>query len=511
MTGQDADLNAPAHGRDRMHVEMPGFSREVAFGALWSHAALLAGKLIVFVNTIVLARLLMPDDFGLVAISLILLAYLEAVAGMGCGAAVVWRPGDPERTAAVSLSIGLAGAMLAGLVTFAAAPLFASFFNDVRIADIVRILSVCFLLSSPASIFSGLMQRRMAFGRRAISEIVKALVKGTVGIALAAAGFGAWSLVYGHIAGLVVGLILLWRMSGWRPRLSLDRDILPDTLKYGSLIALIELLGMAIKNSDYLVIAHLFDSAELGVYVLGFALIDQAVISICWAASQALFPAYSLIQLDRDALRRTYQSSLAGIAAVTFPAAAGIGLVAAPAVQLFYGEKWIAAVPVIHVLVLYAMISVLSFNLGDIYKATGRPHVLTLISIANLLLAAPIFLFAARWGIVGVAAGQVAVATIVAVINWVVAGRLVRIGIDTLFRAVRAPLAGTVLMILCCLMVNRFSSGASVSQRLTALILAGVISYGIALRLVAPQLVAQAIALAFAGGRPITLPSNTLK
>jgi len=500
----------PAADSDPALAEISSFHRRVAFGAIWSHVSLLAGKLIVFVNTIVLARLLVPEDFGLVAISLIVLAYLEAVAGLGSGAAVVWRHGDPERTAAVSMSIGLAGAVIAGAVTFAAAPLFASFFNDARIADITRVLSLCFLLSCPASVFSSLLQRRMAFGSRALSEIAKALVKGIVGIALAAAGFGAWSLVYGHIAGQLIGLILLWRLSDWSPRLSLDRTILADVLKYGSAIALIELLGMAIKNSDYLVIAHRFDSSLLGVYVLGFALIDQAVISICWAASQALFPAYSLVQMDRKALRRAYRGSLAGVAAVTFPAAAGIGLVAEPAVQLFYGEKWMAAVPIVHVLSVYAMISVLGFNLGDVYKATGRPHVLTLISIVNLAMAVPIFLFASRWGIVGVAGGQVVVATIITVVNWVVASRLIGMDAGVLIGAVRAPLVATLVMIGSCLAIDLGIAGTSTAVRLVVLIGAGVVSYCVTLWLVAPDLVSQTISLADRRGRMVD-PGNPPK
>ena len=476
----------------------PGLRRRVAIGAMWTHGALLAGKLIVLVNTVILARILLPDDFGLVAISLVILTYLETAASLGSGAAIVWRHDDPEKTAAVALSIGLAGSLLMGGLTFAAAPMFADFFNDGRISEMVRVLSVCFLLSSPASIFSSLLQRRMEFRRRAMAEIGKALTKGAVGISLAVGGLGAWSLVFGHIAGQAFGLALLWWLSGWRPRLSLDRDILRQVSKYGSLIALIELLGMTTKNIDFLVIGHWFDPSSLGIYVLGFALIDQVVMSVCWAASQALFPAYSRMQRDRDALRRSCRESLSVIAAIALPSAAGIAVVAQPLVLLFYGEKWLSAVPVMQVLAFYAMIYALSFNLSDIYKATGRPHILTLISVANLILALPILIFATRWGIVGVAFGQVLVAMITTILNWIVAWRVIGIGVDILYQAVRAPLAATALMVVGCLAIDNFGAIGSTPLRLAILIATGILVYALSLRLFAPRLVEMAIRLALA-------------
>ncbi|MCX5578587.1 lipopolysaccharide biosynthesis protein [Kaistia terrae] len=504
MADARPDLPVPAALSVNRHLDVsddPGLHRSVAIGAMWTHGALIAGKLIVLVNTVILARMLLPDDFGLVAISLVILAYMETAASLGSGAAIVWRHDEPEKTAAVALSMGLAGSLLVGGLTFAAAPIFADFFKDGRISEMVRVLSICFLLTSPASIFSSLLQRRMEFRRRAVAEIGKALAKGVVGIGLAAGGLGAWSLVWGHIAGQTFGLALLWWLSGWRPRLSLDRDILRQISRYGSLVALIELLGMATKNIDFLVIGRWFDPSSLGIYVLGFALIDQVVMSVCWAASQALFPAYSRMQRNRDALRRSCRESLAVIAAIALPAAAGIAVVAQPLVLLFFGEKWLPAVPVMQALAFYAMIYALSFNLSDIYKATGRPHILTLIAVANLILAMPILIVATRWGIVGVAFGQVLVALTTTILNWIVVWRVVGIGVDILYQAVRAPLVATALMVVSCLAVDNLGTIGSTPLRLAVLVATGMLVYALALRLFAPQLVEMAIRLAFAESR----------
>ena len=360
-------------------------NRKVAAGAVWTHLAFVSTKLITLINIAVLARILGTDDFGLVAAGLAVLALLEAVSEGGVGAAVVWRRQDPEKTAAVAMTISIIGAVLIGGAAFFAAPLVAEIFFDHRSVDIIRALSVCLILSGPSSVFVGILQRDLAFRKRVIPEILKALTKTVVGVALALSGFGAWSLVYGHIAGMVVGLVALWWLSRWSPRLSLDRETVSSILPFGIQMTLVTILSVLGKNADYMLVGHFLDVATLGIYVLAFSLTDQIILGISWAASQALFPAYGAIQADLPALRRSYEDSLTAIAALTLPAAAGLAIVAEPLVQVIYGEKWSQVIPVVQVLAIYAMVHSVAFNLGDLFKATGRPWVLTWTNVLALM------------------------------------------------------------------------------------------------------------------------------
>ena len=154
-------------------------------------------------------------------------------------------------------------------------------------------------------------------------------------------------------------------------------------------------------------IGHFLDVATLGIYVLAFSLTDQIILGISWAASQALFPAYGAIQADLPALRRSYEDSLTAIAALTLPAAAGLAIVAEPLVQVLYGEKWSQVIPVVQVLAIYAMVHSVAFNLGDLFKATGRPWVLTWTNVLALMCAPAVAVVSTRWGIIGFAVGQI--------------------------------------------------------------------------------------------------------
>lgn len=452
--------------------------RHVARGAAVNYAAFFAGKVIAFLNTVVLARLLLPEHFGIVALGLLVIAVAEMLGEAGIGAAIVWRNGDIEDSAPEALAIGLImGGVIAGVLVLMAREI-ATFFGTPEATGIIQVLALCVVLGIPASVFAGILQKRMQFGRRALPEVARALAKGAVGIPLALAGAGAWSLVYSHLAGVVVGLVLLWRMSQWRPRLSLRRDVLREVLPYGVQIAAVGLVGLAIRKLDVVVIGRSFEAEQLGLYTLAFSLVELSVMGVVWAASGALFPALAQKAGDMSATRASYQRGLTLLLAIVLPMGLGLILLAEPFILTVFGAKWAGAVGLVQVLALYAMMFSLGFNLGDIHKAAGRPQVLTLINLANLALAVPVLLLLARFGPVGVAAGQVIVAAAISLVNWVVAWRLAQIPIITLWHAVRAPLPALGAMAAVCLGLDHWlTEGWPEAARLVMLTLASVGGY----------------------------------
>jgi O-antigen/teichoic acid export membrane protein len=171
------------------------------------------------------------------------------------------------------------------------------------------------------------------------------------------------------------------------------------------------------------------------------------------------------------------------------PVAVALAVMAEPFILAFYGAKWAEAVLPMQLLAFYALIVALGFNLGDVYKAIGRPQVLTWINLFNLVLAAPILLIAARWGLWGVALGQVAVATAITVVNWVVARRVVGIGAGVLMAAAWAPLLAALAMAGACVVVDVLLLGAiAPAGRLAVLVALGIPTYCGALLLLVPDL-----------------------
>ncbi|MFN4130478.1 MAG: lipopolysaccharide biosynthesis protein, partial [Paracoccaceae bacterium] len=458
-------------------------------GAALSYGGFLSGKLISFLTMVVLARLLAPEDFGLVAIGFLVLAVNEALTEAGAGAAIVWRRGDLDATAAVALSLSLLSGAAMALVVYLSADRVAAFFAAPDSARVIRAFAFCILLSSPSAVFSGILQRRMAFGRRIIPEISKAATKAIFGIPLALAGFGVWSLVIGHVLSIAVGLGLAAWLSGWRPRLSLERAETLAILPYVLQTAAIGLLGMAIRKLDVVIVGYRFETEMLGHYTLAFSLIELVVLGICWSASQALFPALSQNVNDSARLHQVFSRGLSLLLAVTLPVAVGMALMAEPFILTVFGQKWAPAIPLMQILAFYALIYSAGFNLGDIYKATGRPQILTWISVFNLVLAVPILLAGSQWGVAGIACGQVAVACVITIVNWIVAGRLIGIGFGVLGTSVYRPLIATIGGAMACLAADwALGDAASPALRLIVMIAAGSMGYALLIFFLFPDI-----------------------
>lgn len=458
-------------------------------GAVITYAGSLVGKLIVLGNTILLARLLAPEHFGLVALGLLVLSVSEAVTEAGPAAAIVWRSDASEETSAVALALSLLGAGLIAFVVVLTAPTLAQLFGEPDAAGVISAFALSILLSSPAAVFAGILQRRMAFGRRIVPEIARAVMKGAVGIPMAMAGFGVWSLVVAHISAVAVGLALTVWLAGWRPRLSLNTVIVRELLPYTLKIAAVGLLGVAMKKLDVVIIAMRFDATDLGYYTVAFTLVELAVMGICWSMSQSLFPALSAAGRTPERLQQALEGGMRALFIVTIPIAIGMAVLAEPFMLMVYGEKWAPAIPLVQILAFYGLIYALSFNLGDVYKATGRPGLLVWIGFANLLLAMPILIVGSHWGLVGVAAGQVVLAVLMSAIGWAVACRVTGIRINVLWNALWRPLFAATGAAAACLFVDGMATnGTAPPLRLFELGLLGLAVYCMLLLLVSTGL-----------------------
>jgi lipopolysaccharide exporter len=462
--------------------------RSIITGTLWGHAAFGSSKLIALAYTAVLARLIVPEDFGQVAVGLVILAYMESLSELGASSFVIWSRDTVSRTAAAAMTTTLVAAACAALgLYFLAAPvalLFGS--SDSRV--FIQVLSVAFLLSGPASVFSGILVRRLEFKSLLVSDVARTTIKAAVGISTAVAGWEAWSIVAGHLSGVMAGLICSCYFARWRPRLSFDGMLIKRSISYGSHIAAANLLGAAVSNLDYAVVGHFFGPASLGVYVLAFTLVEQCVLAVCWALSQALFPNLSAIQGERGRIIDAYGACLRGVTMLVFPMSVGLALVSKPLILSLFGPEWKDAIVLVRLFAFYALVYSMAFNLGDLYKAIGRPHILSYMSLVSLAVAIPAFIISTRWGVAGVAAAQIVVAVCVAVVNWGVAIRILQIGPKLLIRSATPALFATTAMTIGCLFVYFQTMALHPLVQLVSVTGTGLVIYAAAAWFIVPGL-----------------------
>src|SRR5690606_13084466 len=180
-------------------VPSVGIARSALRGTVFAYVARYGGQGLGFISTIVLARTLSQEQFGLAGFALVVTGFLEILRGFGIGAAVIYL-GDEPRRRDTAFYLAVASGLLLYLVTWAIAPLAASFFGDTRVTEMTRVLALSFPIAAFSTVHRALLDKRLAFGRRVVPELGRGAGKAAVAIALALSGFGAWSIVWGQIA-----------------------------------------------------------------------------------------------------------------------------------------------------------------------------------------------------------------------------------------------------------------------------------------------------------------------
>jgi O-antigen/teichoic acid export membrane protein len=461
-----------------MESKNQGMVRATVRGTVWTYGSFYTGKLLVFLTTVVLARLLSQEDFGVAGYALVAISFLEIVSDLGVGTALIFQPED-DKAASTAFWISLATGVLVCCLTWLAAPLAGIFFNDPRAVPVVQVLSLTFPISALGNTHDILLRKRLEFGKKFIPDFIKASGKGLVSVGLALAGMGAWSLIIGQLAGKALAVIVYWRLVPWRPRLSIDRASLRPLIRYGGNIVVGDLFGIILNNTDYLFIGRFLGAAALGVYSLAFRIPDLVVMQFCDTISRVIFPVYSRLREDPAALQRGFLMTMRYVALITVPLGLGITLLAKPFVVILFTDKWIEAAPVMAAIAIYAMMLSLAYNAGDVYKAQGKPEILTYLSLARAVVLLPGLYWAAalQGSVVAVGWVHAGVAFLAGVAELVVAARLLHTSLEDILKALRPALMSGAAMSAAVMGLLYLATGLPDWVKLVAGILVGATVY----------------------------------
>jgi PST family polysaccharide transporter len=414
---------------------------------LWAYGSYVGGRLLVLVSTAILARLLDPAAFGLVALALVFTALLESISDLGVGQALVIVRGETDLRQRAETAFTFSLLLGAGLTlaTVAIAPLAAQFFAQPALTALLAVLGTNFFLRALGSTHYALAQRQLEFRARTAAEVADVVVRGLTGIGLALAGAGAWSLVVGYLVGTATLTAVLWALVPWRPRLRIRRAHLRDLVGFGGTLSAVSVIGAVIGNVDYAFIGRVLGPASLGLYTLGFRLPELIVVNLAIVAGEVLFPAFAAV--DQRALADAFLISLRYTLMVALPCAAVLVVLAEPLVLAAFGDRWRGSIAPMRLLTLYALAVAVGIPAGTAYKAVGRAGVLLKLAIPRgVLLIAAVAVFVDR-GIAAVAACQAAVAGLFAAIGIVLACRLLAAPARDLWAAAWPALASAGAML----------------------------------------------------------------
>ncbi|WP_406081521.1 oligosaccharide flippase family protein [Micromonospora sp. NBC_00858] len=405
---------------------MTDLNQKVAAAARWSMINTVVRRVGTFATGVVLARLFFgPYEWGLYAVGSLVLAMLLSLNEMGVSLALVRWDGDIKRFAPTVLTLSTLSSSAFYLVLFVTAPAVARLLGSPEATEMLRLLCLTVVIDGIACVPIGKLNREFQQFRRTVVDVANFLVNTAVTIALAAAGMGAVAFAWGSLAGNIVALVGFALCAPDMLRFGWDRTQAARLLRFGLPLASASLLTLGIVNVDSVVVSSVLGPAALGLYAMAFNMSSWPVRIVSDTVRRVSYAGFSRLADSPEAFAAGFQRALAVVLAAAVPCCVLLGVLADPVIRLVYGDQWAGAAVALQFLVGLGLIRV-AVDLAYDCLATRVRKTLMLMQAWWLFSLTPVLLlFAHRFGIAGVAAGQVVVAgLLVAPVFVVVLSRL---------------------------------------------------------------------------------------
>jgi O-antigen/teichoic acid export membrane protein len=372
---------------------------------LWTALGKGANAGISLLVTALLARLLTPADFGVVAMVVVISGFLNIMAEAGVSTAVVQKRdlSDDALSTLFWIGLGLGCVLAAGLAV--ASPLIARLFAEPRLTPVVAWLSISFVFLAMGRIPNGLLERSFRFRELAAAETLSAIASGVVGILLARAGHGYFALVFQTLTAALLNAVLRLVFARFRPRLVFDGAALREVSGYSTGVLAFTSINYWARNLDKALIGRALGAADLGFYGRAYALMLYPLEGISGIIGPSLHPLLSAMQHDRQRMTRTYLKIVRLIATLSLPAMSVLGALAPELVHTVWGPQWDRSVDVFMILCFVGAVQPLSSTFGFVFLATNRTRLLALVGLFNSLIMMGGIAIGVRYGIRGVAVG----------------------------------------------------------------------------------------------------------
>ena len=418
-------------------------------GIVWKFISFGSNKVLSFISTIILARLLIPEDFGLVAVGHIVIDSIQLIGSWGFAEAFInKRKNEKEYFTAFFYSSVLISTLIFLLVFFFA-PLFSIFFENPASLLIIRVMAVTLIIKSFIQPSLALIKKRMDFKKASVYGFINHLLTFSLIVLLAFLGLGVWSLVVGRIFAAVFDFFVFFLFFPIKPMLAVPFKYFKDLFGYGKYMFTSTIFVFLLNEGDDAFVGKLLGVATLGVYTLAFHLANFAVYNLTFIVSQVVMPAYASIQDSKDRLKSAYFKVFRYIALLAFPSSLGIFILAPEIVPIVYSPKWNAMIYPLMILCIYGLSRSLIATTGEIFKAVGKPKLLQKVTFIQLV-ALVIFIYPLTklFGLTGTCLALTLAALSVHWLNFYYVAKVIGASFMDFVKVIYVPLISSVIMLM---------------------------------------------------------------
>jgi len=464
-------------------------------GIPWTLLTYALNKVISVATTIVLARLLVPADFGIVALATVVIQLVNAFGTLGLGGALVVRQDLDERGKGTILALMLGLGTLIALLIAALSPVIADLFDEPRLTGVLAALSTIVVLGGFTWFYETVMQRELEFRRRFVAITVQSVVSVGLAVSLAALGAGVWSLVIATIGGTVVYAAALLALVPYRVRPAFDRGAAREAIRTGRGFLLQGGLAFVQQNADYISVGRVLGAGQLGFYSMAYRIGELPYYAIADPVASVTFPSFARMRHEGEDVATPFLSALRMVALVACPVGIFLSAAAEPFTVVLFGDKWRAMIGPLSVLGIWAAVRPIQATIGWLLNSVGQAGIMGVISAVVLLPMLPALVVAAELGgITAVAWVMLADMILSLLVLGIVADRRAHVGVVSQWRAVSAVLAGSVVTWAAVSAVANGMSAAAPGVTLAACALTALGTYVAVVSVTGPGLLREALA-----------------
>lgn len=437
--------------------------KETVKGVAWSGIDKLANGGIQFIANIVLARLLTPNDFGLLAIIAIFIQISQTFVDSGFGNALIQKKDRSQTDYSTVFFFNLAISIGFYIILFFCAPWIANFFKNEHLTALTRVVGLNLIIGALVSVHKTKLSIELRFKIQSIISLVSSILSSAIAICLAYKGWGVWSLVVLTFANIFLQTIFFYVFINWRPSLKFSTSSFKRLFGYSSKLLGASLIHLLYRNLYPIVIGKKFSAVQLGYFNRAdmFAMYPSSTVSS--VVSRVAFPIFSRIQDDNDKLRGAYIKYIVFSSLLIFPMMACLIVLAKPLTSVLLTDKWLPMVSILQILCIDWMTDNLcQINLNILF-VKGRSDLALRLEIIKKTTAIIILFVSLYWGIIGVCWGRVLYGFIAVLMNSFYTKRLINLNLLEQFRILIKPIIYTLIMSLIVGIVTHFSSNSLVN------------------------------------------------
>jgi len=351
---------------------MSELKKQTVSGVKWVFAASVIQRGLSFITTIILARLLMPADFGLFALAFVMIDAFGVFKSLGFDSALVRRKDDIKEAANTAFFLIPAMGMIIFIALIIFAPVGAKMLSNPPVANIIRALAIIFVIGCFGKVPQMILYRDMKFKYGTISDLTSQVAYVSTALILAFNKFGVWSLVIAYITRTVFKIALDWYFSGWKPKLEFKKSIALDMFHFGKYVWASSVILFLYANLDNMVIGKLLGVTMLGYYAITKNTSNFLSDYFLSKVSAVMYPAYSKIQHDKEDIKRIMLKSFRYISIIAFPFSLGLFIFAPDILRIVFGAKWLPATDILRILAFVGVFNSLATVISPIFLARGQ-------------------------------------------------------------------------------------------------------------------------------------------